>query len=289
MKKVGFIGLGIMGESMSENIVKKSSLEVWVFDFVDEKVKQLEKIGAIAAKSSEEIAENCDVIITMVPKDEHVKAVYDVLLSKVREGTILIDMSTITPSTSVSIAKEAKEKGCVMIDAPVVKSKPAAIEGKLGIYVGGDRETFEEVKPILSCMGNNIIHMGDNGAGLTMKICHNMLVAEIQNGVNEMLVLAENSGLNFDDVIKAIGYGGGQNFYLDGKKNAIKEGNFATAFSVANMHKDINIAVKQAKELGIDLKGANVVKEIYQKAMDQELGNEDFSATIKVVREDTKS
>lgn len=282
--KVGFIGLGIMGESMCENIIKKSGQEVWVFDLNTDAVAKLVKLGAKSAASNVQIAEKCDVIISMVPKSEHVKAVYSELLKVLTPGKLLIDMSTIDPSTSRELSKQVKEKHCTMIDAPVVKSKPAAIAGELGIYVGGDKESFERAKGILSCMGKNIIHMGGNGSGLVMKICHNMLVSQIQNGVNETLTLADKSGLNFDDVVTAISYGGGQNFYLDGKKNAIKNEDFTTAFSVENMNKDINIAVSLAKELSIDLPGAINVQKVYSKAIESGYGKEDFSATIKVVK-----
>jgi 3-hydroxyisobutyrate dehydrogenase-like beta-hydroxyacid dehydrogenase len=111
-----------------------------------------------------------------------------------------------------------------LLDCPVVKSQPAAVKGELGIYVGGDKEAYEQVKPILECMGHNIIYMGGNGTGLTMKILHNGLVGEIQNGVNEMLSMAASLGLNLSDVVTALGYGGAQCFYLDSKaKNIIAD------------------------------------------------------------------
>ncbi len=285
MMRIGFIGLGIMGESMCENIVKKSEKEVFVYDINQEQVKKLVDLGAKAASSNQEIGEKCDVIISMVPKSSNVIEVYNELLPILKPGRILIDMSTIDPSVSRKLSESVKEKGCSMLDAPVVKSKPAAIKGELGIYIGGDRKVYEEVKPILLWMGNNVIHMGDNGSGLVMKICHNMLVAQIQNGVNETITLAENSGLNFDDVVTAISYGGGQNFYLDGKKGAIKEGDFTTAFSVENMNKDINLAVNLGTELEIKLPGAENVKRVYEQAVNRGFSKEDFSATIKIVRD----
>lgn len=280
--KIGFIGLGIMGEPMCENIVKKSGAEVFVFDLNWSQVQKLVKVGARAVTVAKEIGEICEVIITMLPKSQHVKAIYNELLPAVSKGKLLIDMSTIEPSVAIELAERAREKGCLMLDAPVVKSKPAAIAGELGIYVGGEKKAYERALPILSCMGKNIIYMGSNGKGLAMKICHNMLVAEIQNGVNEMLILSQKTGLNFDDVITAISYGGGQNFYLDSKKNAIKNNDFTTAFSVENMDKDINIAVELARELNIELKGAENTREVYSKAMEKGYGKEDFSAVIKV-------
>lgn len=284
--KIGFIGLGIMGESMAENIVKKSGKEVFVFDFSQEKIDQLVEVGAIAANSSLEVAEIADVVITMVPKSEHVRAVHESLYDAVKENQIFIDMSTIEPAVSRQLAEEIRKRGAFMIDAPVVKSKPAAISGTLGIYVGGDKEIFEKVKDILLCMGNNVINMGDNGSGLVMKMCHNMLVAQIQNGVNETIALAEQNGICWEEFATAISYGGGQNFYLDTKKAAIGNRDFTTAFSVQNMHKDVHIAAELAKDAGFEFPGMQVVQEIYDRAMDAGLGQEDFSATFKVVKKE---
>lgn len=286
--KIGFIGLGIMGESMCENIIKNINTEVLVYDISKEKVENLVALGAKGASSIKEIGESCDRIVSMVPKSEHVRAVINELLPIIKPGTILIEMSTIDPTVSRELAIQVKSKSCQMIDAPVVKSKPAAILGELGIYVGGDKEVFETVKPILQCMGKDIIHMGDNGSGLVMKICHNMLVAQIQNGVNEMLTLAEATGLNFDDAVTAISYGGGQNFYLDGKKATIKSEDFSPKFSVENMHKDIHLAINLAKEVNLNLTGAESARGIYDAAVEQGLSREDFSATIKVVKKVSK-
>lgn len=286
--KIGFIGLGIMGESMCENILKKSGAEVYVYNRTKEKADNLINLGAIWAGSVKEIGEICDRIITMVPKNENVQSVVNELLPVIKPGTILIEMSTIDPKVSRELAKKVTEKGAYMIDAPVVKSKPAAIAGELGIYVGGDKEVFEKVKPILQFMGKDIIHMGDNGSGLVMKICHNMLVAQIQNGVNEMLTLSEEAGLEFDDVVTAISYGGGQNFYLDGKKGAIKAGDFSPKFSIENMHKDIHLALNLADEINVNIPGAENAANVYDNAIENGINKEDFSATIKMFKKSKK-
>ena len=173
-----------------------------------------------------------------------------------------------------------------MLDAPVVKSKAAAEKGELGIYVGGDYGTYEEVKDILRCMGKNIIYMGENGQGLVMKICHNILVGMIQNGVNEVLTLAEKLGIDYEKFVTAISYGGGQNFYLDSKWETIKRRDFKPAFSVQNMNKDVNLACDLQENCGLDLPGFEHIKEIYSKAMEKGFGNEDFSASFKVVKKE---
>lgn len=282
--KIGFIGLGIMGESMSENIVKKHNDTVYVFDFVKEKTELLASRGAVACSDCAELARKSDVIISMVPKSEHSRSVYMGILDVLDSAKTCIDMSTIDPGVSVEIAGMVKKTGAGFIDAPVVKSKPAAIAGKLGIYVGGDKETYEAMRPILLYMGENVKHMGGNGKGLVMKICHNALVSQIQNGVNETISLAGKNGISVMDYAEAISYGGGQNFYLDSKKTAIGKEDYTTAFSVENMAKDVNICMNLAEECGLSMPGEQAAAQVYEKALEQGYGKEDFCATIKVVR-----
>ena len=284
--KIGFIGLGIMGESMCENIVKKHSDTVYCYDMIESQVAKLTQIGAVAAENNVELAEKSDVIISMVPKSEHSRNVYTEILAKLGPGKICIDMSTIDPSVSLEISEMVKKTGAQFADAPVGKSKPAAIAGKLGIYVGCDKCIYETIKPILLYMGENVIHMGDNGKGITMKVLHNALVGQIQNGVNEVSNLAAICGIDIQTFAKAISYGGGQNFYLDSKKDVIEKNDFTTAFSVENMNKDVNICRKLAEEHGVPMPGEMNVVRVYEKAMAKGYGKEDFSATIKIVREE---
>lgn len=282
--KIGFIGLGIMGESMCENIVKKHDDTVYCFDFIKEKVDLLASKGAVACENSVELAKNSDVIISMVPKSEHSRSLYEGIVDVLDETKTCIDMSTIDPSVSVAISEMVKKTGAKFIDAPVVKSKPAAIAGTLGIYVGGEEETYEAMRPILLYMGENVIRMGDNGKGLVMKICHNALVSQIQNGVNETISLAQANGISIPEYAKAISYGGGQNFYLDGQAPKLDAEDYTTAFSIENMAKDVNICVGLAKECGVNMPGEENAQRVYQTALDQGMGKEDFRATIKVVR-----
>ena len=283
--KIGFIGLGIMGESMCENIVKKHDDTVYCFDFVKEKVDLLASKGAVACENSVELAKNSDVIISMVPKSEHSRSVYEGILSELNDTKFCIDMSTIDPSVSVEISEMVKKTGAHFIDAPVVKSKPAAIAGKLGIYVGGSQEDYEKALPILKYMGENVIRMGDNGKGLVMKICHNALVSQIQNGVNETSTLAKANGIDILTYAEAISYGGAGNWYLDSKKDVLAKEDYTTAFSIENEHKDVHICLKLAEECGVDMPGEENAVRVYDKALEMGLGKEDFCATIKVVRE----
>jgi 3-hydroxyisobutyrate dehydrogenase-like beta-hydroxyacid dehydrogenase len=278
--KVAFIGLGIMGMPMATNIAKK-------YPLIGYDVIKKETPFPFAS-SYEECVSFADVIITMVPKNEHMIAAYAELKKFLKPGQICIDMSTIAPAVSIQVAHELKALGVSLLDCPVVKSQPAAIKGELGIYVGGDEEVYQKVRPILECMGKNIIYMGENGKGIAMKILHNALVGEIQNGVNEVLGLAEKMGYNLADVVTALGYGGAQCFYLDTKAKNIMAKTYPTAFSAANMSKDVHFAAELAEAEGKNCPGlANVVK-VYEKTMAEGHEKEDFSATYAVVNEGEK-
>ncbi len=283
--KIGFIGLGIMGESMSENIIKKHDDKVFVSDINKAQVEKLAGLGGIPCEDNIEVAKNADVIITMVPKSEHVKAVYTELLPYIDSSKICIDMSTIDPSVSLECAGMIKAKGAQFADCPVVKSKPAAINGTLGILAGCDEELFPVIEPILKYMGCNIIRMGENGKGIAMKICHNCLVGQIQNGVNETLGLARKLGISVDDFATAVSYGGAGNFYLESQKENLKNENWTTAFSLENENKDLNICRRLADEQDMLMPGLDNILSVYERGMKEGLGKDDFRSTYKIVNE----
>ena len=272
-----------MGESMCERVITAGGHQPVVYDTQPGAVAKLVARGAKGAASAAEVGRQSTHIILMVPNSEHVTAVVEELLPVLAPGTVVIDMSTIAPAVSIGLAQKVAQTGSVMLDAPVVKSKPAAISGDLGILVGGDAGTFEAVLPLLRCMGKNVIRMGGNGAGLAMKLCHNMLVANIQNGVHEMLTLAEACGLAFDDTVKAISYGGGQNFYLDSKAATLQARDFAPKFPFRHMQKDLTLAGSLVASHGLELGGLAVAQRVYEQGTALGLGGEDFSAALKVV------
>ncbi len=284
--KIGFIGLGIMGEAMCANIVKKHGEPVFVNDLDPSRVEKLVSLGASACACNAEVAQKADLIITMVPKSEHLRAVYEEILPSFCPGKIGVDMSTVDPDVSIEIANAVKAKGGQFADAPVVKSRPAAESGTLGIYVGCDEALFETIAPVLFYMGVSVQRMGENGSGLVMKICHNALVAEIQNGVNETLTLAGKFGIDPERFAAAIAAGGGQNFYLDGQWKNLRDRNWSTAFSLQNMHKDLGICRRLAEETGVRMPGMLNAKSVYDKGMEAGLGPEDFRATFKVVSDE---
>ena len=273
--KIAFIGLGIMGLPMATNVSKK-------YDLIGYDIVKKETSFPLAS-SYEECTNFADVIISMVPKNEHFCSLVDALSPTLKKGTIWIDMSTISPIVSKNASEKLKEIGVTLCDAPVVKSQPAAVKGELGIYFGGNRETYDIVHPILECMGKNIIYMGENGKGLEMKILHNALVGEIQNGVNEILGLSQKLGMSIDDVTLALSYGGAQCFYLDTKANNIKNHTYPVAFSVENMNKDVHFAKEIANANDLVLPALENVVKVYEKAMEKGLAKEDFSSSYEVV------
>ena len=282
--KIGFVGLGIMGAPMCENILKKHDDAVYVYNRTRAKAEALAAKGAVLCESARETAEKAELFITMVPASEDARAVYEEILPVLGPGKLCVDMSTIEPRVSVALADRVRRTGADFLDAPVVKSRPAAVAGTLGIYVGGPEAAYERALPILRYMGENVIRLGGNGRGLVMKICHNALVAQIQNGVNETSTLAAAFGIDIGTFARAISYGGGQNFYLDSKKDAIAAEDYTTAFSVRNMHKDVHICTELAAAAGIPMPGEENARAVYDAAMEQGLGGEDFCATVKVVR-----
>ena len=273
--KIAFIGLGIMGLPMATNVAK--NYELIGFDIVKKET------SFPFASSYKECADFADVIISMVPKNEHFISLVKEMKPLLRKGQIWIDMSTIAPQVSVEMKKELEDVGVKLCDTPVVKSQPAAVKGELGIYFGGSEELYLKVKPILLCMGKNVIRMGENGKGLEMKIIHNALVGQIQNGVNEILGLADKIGLDLHDVVTALGYGGAQCFYLDTKSNNIINHNYPTAFSVENMNKDVHFAVEIANNYDSAVPSLHNVVKVYEGAMEMGLAKSDFSATYEVV------
>lgn len=285
---LGFIGLGLMGESMALNLVKKSGETVIVFDIAEEKVNHLVHNGALGGKSDVDVVQKADIIFTSVPKSEHVESIYKNVKGVIKEDQIFIEMSTIDPETTTKLAEEIALLGAHMLDCPLVKSKKDAIAGTLGIYVGGDKKIFEKVKKYLYCIGSEILYMGASGTGISMKICHNMLLGEIQNGVNEMLTLADKINIDVETFKMAVNMGGAKNAYLDAKAESIKNRDFTTAFSVANMNKDVHIAKKLASSHNLVLPGVELVNHLYDQAMADELANLDLSATITVVEKSAK-
>ena len=282
--RVGFVGCGTMGEHMARNIVKNGN-ELSVFDINVEPLQRLQEDGASIKQRPADVASASEVTVLMVVNDQQTREVIcgkNGLLEGLQPGGTIVIMSTITPGVCVEMAEVVRAAGGDLMEAPVVLSQLAAIAGELGIYMGGAPETCEKAKPVLECMGKNIIRMGDVGTAMAMKLCHNTLTMTIAQAVSEMIMLGTKAGLDFDDILTAISYGGAQNFFLDSKAPTIKERDFVARFTLANMNKDVGLTMIFADTLGVSMPAGAAAKQVTSSAMAAGLGPEDFSALVKM-------
>ena len=248
-KRVGFIGLGIMGSPMVRNLLKKGN-EVTVFDLNKAVVETLANEGANAASSGKEVAQASDVVITMLPKGVHVRqSVFgeNGVMEGAREGLVVIDMSSVTPVESKEMAVQALEKGVHFLDAPVSGGEPEAIDGTLSIMVGGNAEVFESVKDILADMGSDIVLVGESGCGTTAKLANQIIVNLNIAAVSEALVLATKAGIDVEKMYQAIRGGLAGSTVMDAKIPMIIERNFKAGGRVDINLKDITNVMNMAR------------------------------------------
>ncbi len=270
MQKIGFIGLGAMGEPMAKNLVKKG-FSLTVFDIVAERMEPLKAAGAEAAASGKEVAEKCSVVITILPASVHVR---EAVLGKggvaegIQRGSVLIDMSTIDPMTTREIARVLAEKETELLDAPVARGVPAAVAGTLVIYVGGKKEVFDRHRPILAAMGTDIYHVGDIGSGEVVKIVNNLMVAVTTCALAEALVLGVKAGVKPDILFEALSSGSGNSFVLQNHyKNNVMKGKFEEGvFPIDYMLKDLDLALSTGTKLRVPLHFAALSAQQYISA-----------------------
>ncbi len=266
MKRIGFIGLGIMGKPMARNLLKKS-YSLKVYDIFPAPVAELAQAGATAAASAREVAESSDVVITMLPNTPEVRQAVlgpGGVLEGGRQGLLLIDMSSIAPLASQEISARVSEKGIVMLDAPVSGGEPKAIEGTLAIMVGGPEKAFEEAKPILSAMGGSVIHVGEIGSGNVAKLANQIIVALNIAAMSEAMVLAAKAGVSPERGYQAIRGGLAGSTGLDAKMPLVLKGNFKPGFRIELHIKDLRNALDTAHDLGVPLPLSSGVMEILQ-------------------------
>jgi len=249
-KKIGFIGLGIMGLPMAKNLLA-AGYDLTVFDIDERRMESLSK--ARKASTSLEVAAASDIIITMLPNSPNVKEAVlgkDGVLEGAQPGAILIDMSSIAPLASKEIAEALKQKNVEMLDAPVSGGEPKAIDGTLAIMVGGSDEVFEKIKPILEVMGGSVTLVGEIGSGNMTKLANQIIVALNIAAVSEAMVLATKSGVDPEKVFRAIRGGLAGSTVLDAKMPFILDGNFKPGFRIELHIKDLANALDTAHTLG---------------------------------------
>ncbi|MGE6630537.1 2-hydroxy-3-oxopropionate reductase [Bacillus sp. NPDC077027] len=264
-RQIGFIGLGIMGKPMALNLLKAGHA-VSVFDINQEAVSALHDAGAISTISAAEVASESDVIITMLPKGEHVEAVVageNGILSTAKPGSIIIDMSSISPVTSRSLAARSKQHQVDFIDAPVSGGEPKAVDGTLAIMAGGDEAIFEKVQDILHCMGTDVVLVGANGSGTTAKLANQIIVNLNIAAMSEALVLAAKSGIAIDKMYEAIRGGLAGSAVLDAKVPLILERHFEPGGRIDINLKDLTNVMETAHDIGVPLPLSSQLLEIF--------------------------
>ena len=278
--KIGFIGLGIMGKPMSKNLIK-AGYSLVVRDHNAESVAELVALGATSGDSAKAVAEQSDVIITMLPNSPHVK---EVLLGEggviegAKAGTIVIDMSSIAPLASREIHEALAKKSVALLDAPVSGGEPKAIDGTLSVMVGGDKELFDKCYDIMKAMAGSVVHTGEIGAGNVTKLANQVIVALNIAAMAEALTLATKAGVNPDLVYQAIRGGLAGSTVLDAKAPMMMNRNFKPGFRIDLHIKDLANALDTSHGVGAQLPLTAAVMEMMQALKADGLGTADHSA-----------
>lgn len=285
MKSIGFIGLGLMGSGMSMNILKAGfSLTVW--NRTVSKTEPLAKAGAKVAKTPREVAENSDIIIDIVTDSKDVEEVLlgaSGVIHGVKPGTIVIDMSTISPIRTRNMAVKFREKGIKMLDAPVSGGDIGARNGTLSIMVGGDKDAFEEAIPVFQAMGKTITHIGGNGDGQICKAVNQILVGMNMLGVAEALVFAKKASVDPKKVHAAIVGGAAGSWQLTNNGAKLLIGDHEPGFKVKDYLKDLRIIMETSDSIKMPLVGTAVVQQMFKNLDAEGLRDKGTQAVVLAV------
>ena len=283
MKKIGFIGLGIMGRPMSKNLLK-AGYELVVLDRKQEVVDELVSLGAKSAPTPKEVAKQVDVVITMLPNSPHVKEVVlgeNGVIDGAKEGLVVIDMSSIAPLVSREIHGELAKKGIRMIDAPVSGGEPKAIDGTISVMVGGEKEVFDACYNVMDAMAGSVVYTGEIGAGNITKLANQTIVALNIAAMSEAYILATKAGVDPELVYQAIRGGLAGSTVLDAKSNMVMDRNFEPGFRIDLHIKDLGNVLDTAHEVGAPLPLTSSVMEMMQALKVDGLGQKDHSSLVK--------
>ncbi len=279
MKKIGFVGLGIMGKPMAKNLLK-AGYELTVFDINQDAVNEVVAAGGVAAKTAKDVAAQSEAVITMLPNSPHVKTAVlgeNGVLEGAKPGLILIDMSSIAPLAAQEVAAAVAKQGVEMLDAPVSGGEPKAIDGSLSIMVGGKQDIFDRCVELLSKMGKSVVRCGDIGAGNTTKLANQIIVALNIAALSEALVLATKAGVDPELVFNAIRGGLAGSTVMEAKAPMILAGNFKPGFKIDLHIKDLANAIETGHDVGVPLPLTSSVMEILQALKVDGKGQNDHS------------
>ena len=290
-ERVGFIGLGIMGRPMVANLIG-SGIVPTVWNRSQAGVDACTELGAVAAESPRAVAEASDVLVTIVTDSSDVVEVLvdgpdgdaeRAAIGGLASGSVVVDMSTISPAVTRSIAEQLRARGVQMLDAPVSGGDTGAKAGTLSIMVGGEAEVLERCRPILAAMGRTITHCGPSGAGQTVKLCNQVAIAGALLGVCEALALTQKSGVDAERMLAAISAGAAGSWQLSNLGPRIAGRDFAPGFMIRLMQKDLRLALEAADEVLQPLPNTSLVHQLYYQLQAQGAGGDGTQALARVV------
>jgi 3-hydroxyisobutyrate dehydrogenase-like beta-hydroxyacid dehydrogenase len=288
IKKVAFLGMGIMGSRMAANVAR-AGFDLTVWNRTRDKAEAVaQATGAKLADTPSQAAAGADAVITMVVDSPQVEAVLlgdNGAAGSLAEGAMVIDMSTIAPSAADDLGQRLREQGIAFLDAPVSGSSPKAEDGTLTIMVGGSDEDFERAKPLLDSMGELIVHVGPQGHGQVVKLLNNTLAAVNAAALGEAITAARKAGLDMDALVKVVGASSGNSTMLQIKSRPMIEHDFTPLFRLDHMLKDVRLCLATIDELGTQAPVAEAARELYEKASANGRGDDDFGSVIESVED----
>ena len=283
-ERVGFLGLGIMGSRMAANLARAGfELNVWTHTS-GKAAAWAGGHGASAFDTPAQVAQHSDIVVSMVVDGAQVRQLMlgDAgVIGAARPGLLCVDMSTISPGDTVSIAERLAEHSVHMIDAPVTGSAPRAQEGSLTIMAGGPREDFERALPLLQVMGTVVEHVGELGKGEMLKLINNSLAAANACAVAEALVLARAGGVDLDALVRIASAGSGGSTMLTLKAGAMAAHDYTTLFKTEHMLKDVRLCLEEAQAAGVPFPAASHARDLLSATMARGYGDQDFAAIIE--------
>lgn len=281
MKKIGYLGLGVMGYGMTSNLIKKSGGPVYGYDPVPEAREHFAKNGGCIVSEAHELYRLCEIIFMCLPTNELVKDTIQDIIRIAQPGTTIVDMGSTSPYVIQELHKEAAEKGLRLLDSPVSGGKTGADAGTLVIMCGGDRETFDAVKPYLEMMGKAVTYMGPSGCGSTAKLANNMMVGIHLVAMGEAFAFAKKAGIDPAVLFEAIKDGFAQSAVMDIKMPEVLKHNYDATARIAVHLKDINNALEMAAHLKVDIPMTKIVKQQMDWMKIHGMIDEDQCALVK--------
>ncbi|KJY60513.1 2-hydroxy-3-oxopropionate reductase [Bombilactobacillus mellifer] len=283
--KIGFIGTGVMGNAIAQNLLKAHH-QLWVYNRTKSKTDNLVALGATWCATPQAVTEQAEIIFTMLGFPQDVEQVYfqeNGIFKAQVQGKILVDMTTSKPTLAQKIAATGQAAGAQVLDAPVSGGDVGAKNGTLTIMVGGQQTTFDQLQPIFQAIGSQVNLFGGPGAGQNTKMANQIMIAGTMTGMSEMLVYAKAAGLDLNKVLETVGGGSAANWSLSNYGPRILKEDFQPGFYSKHFLKDLRIALDTAAEMHLDLPATQQAKDLYEKLVDQKhLGDLGTQALIKL-------